>query len=135
MVIQRPIRSLRSTSIRNGTQTSSPGTKSHLSNGRSRNSSCRLRVPSSHLTPAISPVRRNTFHLCTPAILDLVFCSETLLSLHDFDALVNGHTTSTNEYTRKFYGHIKTIIEMTRESCGKKLHVILKCLEEDTLML
>ena len=57
------------------------------------------------------------------------------LALTDLELLVQQHTTHTVEYTKKFYSHIKTIINMTRESCGKKLHVILKCLEEDSLML
>ena len=57
------------------------------------------------------------------------------LSLNDLELLVNQHTIHTIEYTKKFYNHIKTIINMTRESCGKKLHIILKCLEEDSLML
>ena len=51
------------------------------------------------------------------------------------ETLVKRHTTSTIEYTRKFYNHIETILDMTRDACGKKLHVILECLEEDNLTL
>lgn len=57
------------------------------------------------------------------------------LSLTDFETMVKRHTKDVIEYTKKFYIHIKTIVEMTRESCGKKLHVILKCLDEDTITL
>jgi hypothetical protein len=49
--------------------------------------------------------------------------------------MVKRHTKDTIEYTKKFYNHIKTIVDMTRETCGKKLHVILKCLEEDSVTL
>jgi hypothetical protein len=57
------------------------------------------------------------------------------LSLIDFEIMVKRHTKDTIEYTKKFFKHIQTILEMTRETCGKKLHVILKCLEEDNITL
>ena len=57
------------------------------------------------------------------------------LSLNDIETLVKRHTTSTIEYTKKFYNHIKTILDMTRDTCGKKLRVILEGLEEDNLTL
>lgn len=57
------------------------------------------------------------------------------LSLNDFEIMVKRHTKDIIEYTKKFYNHIKTILDMTRDNCGKKLHLILKCLEEDKLTL
>jgi hypothetical protein len=55
------------------------------------------------------------------------------LSLNDFETMVKRHSKDTIEYTKKFYNHIKTILNMTRETCAKKLHAILKCLEDDNM--
>jgi len=57
------------------------------------------------------------------------------LSLNDFEIMVKRHTKDVIEYTKKFYNHIKTIVDMTRETSGKKLHLILKCLDEDNCTL
>lgn len=57
------------------------------------------------------------------------------LSLNDFETMVKRHTKDTTEYTKKFYNNIKTILDMTRDTCGKKLHAILQCLEEDNVTL
>jgi hypothetical protein len=57
------------------------------------------------------------------------------LSLNDFETMVKRHTKDVIEYTKKFYNHIKRIVDMTRETCGKKLHVILKCIDDDNMTL
>ncbi len=49
--------------------------------------------------------------------------------------MVKRHTKDVIEYTKKFYNHIKRIVDMTRETCGKKLHVILKCIDDDNMTL
>ena len=58
-----------------------------------------------------------------------------VLSLNDFETMVKRHTKDTIEYTKRFFTHIKTILDMTRDTIGKKLHLILKCLEEDNITL
>lgn len=56
------------------------------------------------------------------------------LSLNDFETMVKRHSKDTIEYTKKFYTHIKTILNMTRETCAKKLHIILTRLDEDNMI-
>lgn len=60
-------------------------------------------------------------------------CRGMSLSLNQFELMVKRHTKDTNEYTKKFYQHIKTILQMTRDTLAKKFHLILKCLEQDQL--
>jgi hypothetical protein len=48
--------------------------------------------------------------------------------------MVKRHSKDTIEYTKKFYNHIKTILNMTRETCAKKLHIILTRLDEDNMI-
>ncbi|UJR29306.1 hypothetical protein I4U23_010520 [Adineta vaga] len=113
-----------------------------LSNARfARFARRRYEVSSKHLLFAQNPIFQMAILeirrvICEYQRLTLLppFLPDMSLSLNDLELLVNQHTMHTIEYTKKFYNHIKTIINMTRESCGKKLHVILKCLEEDSLM-
>jgi len=58
-----------------------------------------------------------------------------ILSLNEFDLMVQRHAKDTIEYTKKFFHHIKTIVEMTRDTLTKKYHLILKCLQQDQMTL
>ncbi|CAF1088574.1 unnamed protein product [Rotaria sordida] len=82
---------------------------------------------------AIIEIRRVIYEYQQLTLLPKLF-SGMKLSLNDFETMVKRHTKDTLEYTKKFYNHIKTILNMTRETCGKKLHIILKCLQEDNLI-
>ncbi|CAF4422286.1 unnamed protein product, partial [Adineta steineri] len=82
---------------------------------------------------AILEIRRVIHEYQRLTLLPQLF-SGASLSFNDLETTVNEHTTDIIEYTKKFYNHIKTILNMTRETSGKKLHAILKCLNEDTLM-
>ena len=49
--------------------------------------------------------------------------------------MIQRHAKDTIEYTKKFFHHIKTIVEMTRDTLTKKYHLILKCLQQDQMTL
>ncbi|CAF1139632.1 unnamed protein product [Adineta steineri] len=82
---------------------------------------------------AILEIRRVIHEYQRLTLLPQLF-SGASLSFNDLETTVNEHTTDIIEYTKKFYNHIKTILNMTRETSGRKLHAILKCLNDDTLM-
>ncbi|CAF3428145.1 unnamed protein product [Rotaria socialis] len=112
-----------------------------LSNARfSRFSRRRSEISKTHLLlmnnrifqMALLEIRRVILEYQQITLLPKMFPGMSL-SLNDFETMVKRHTKDTIEYTKKFYNHIKTILDMTRDTCGKKLHIILQCLEEDSV--
>jgi hypothetical protein len=130
MVIQCTILSICSTSIRNSWQTSSFNEKSTISNRIIRNSPSHSRISTITITSKIILVCLKKRKL---SISFFPISRGMSLSLNDFETMVKRHSKDTIEYTKKFYNHIKTILNMTRETCAKKLHMILKSLEEDNM--